>query len=117
MASRKAWMWCQSAEPVTSRNSMRGCMAAAERALSIVAVLPLSVVVTLLSLEYLPECGECRGNRLLSRGFQIGAERGEILHCHIGIKVVFYVIIVAVYNITINGIRAVSTGIQKYVTF
>ena len=45
------------------------------------------------------------------------AERGEILHCHIGIKVVFYMIIVAVYNITINGIRAVSAGIQKYVTF
>src|SRR4051795_2868961 len=117
MASRRAWMWCQSVEPITSRNSIRGCMAEAGRSLSIVAAPPLSVVVTLLSLEYLPECGECRGNRLLSRGFQVGAERGEILYCHIGIKMVFYVIIVAVYNITINGIRAVSAGIQKYVTF
>src|SRR5690348_17086666 len=117
MASRKAWIWCQSAEPITSRNSMGGCIEATERALSIVAVPPLSTAVMLLSLEYLPECSKRRGDRLLSLGFQIGTERGEVLHRHIGIKVVFDVVIIAVYDITINGIRPVTAGIQKYVAF
>src|SRR5689334_24210349 len=117
MASRKDWMWCQSVEPITSRTSMRGCMAATGRGFSIAATPLLSTSVTFLSLEHLPECSDCRGNRLLSRGFQVGAERGEILHCHIGIQVVFYVIIVAVYNITINRICSVRASIQKYITF
>src|SRR5690242_14509328 len=117
MTSRKAWMWCQSVEPITSRNSMGGCIEVTGCALAIVTALPSFTAITLLSLEYLPECSECRGNRLLSLGFQIGTERRKVLYRHIGIKVVFYMIIVTVYDITIHGIRAISPGIHEYITF
>ena len=86
-------------------------------ALSIVATAALSTAVMLLSLEYLPECGKRRGHRLLSLGFQIGTEIGKILHRHIGIKMMFHVVIVAVDDIAIDGIRPVSAGIQKYIAF
>src|SRR5690349_20000832 len=46
------------------------------------------------SLEYFPKYGKRRGNWLLSLGFQIGTEKGEILHCDIVIKVVCEVVIV-----------------------